>query len=232
MAIVPVQIARVSNLLRTSVSQGQITRTQERLLRVQNELSTGKRVNAPSDDAGDAAIVQQLQKTLETREAYLNNLRHAESQLSESDTAMGDLTGLIQEAQQIASANVGSDVTPDQRTAAAGIIGNIFNQVMTLANRQFEGSFLFGGDRATAPPYTAQAGGVRFNGTGRVLSNTFDTATDQPFTVSAQDVFGGFSAQVRSTKDISPTMTAGTRLGDLAGGMGRGIARGSIQIGN
>src|SRR5215213_6522931 len=139
MALVPVQLARVSNLLRTSVSQGQITRTQEELIRVQNELSSGRRINAPSDDPGDAAIVQQLQKTLETREAYLTNLRHAESQLAESDTAMGDLTSLIQEAQSIASANIGSDVTPDQRTAASGIIGNLFNQAMTLANRQFEG---------------------------------------------------------------------------------------------
>lgn len=232
MAIVPIQLARVSNLLRTSVSQGQITRTQQNLLRVQNELSTGKRLNVPSDDPGDAAIVQQLQKTLEAREAYLGNLRHAGSQLSEADTALGDLTGLLQEAQQIASANVGSDVTPDQRTAAAGIIGNIFNQAMTLANRQFQGSYLFGGDRATKPPFASVAGGVRYNGTGRVLSNRFDENTDQAFTVSAQDIFGGFSGQVRGTTNLAPTITPATRLSDLGGASGAGISRGSVQISN
>ena len=67
MAIVPVQLARVSNLLRSSVSQGQITRTQRNLLDVQNQLSTGKRIIAPSDDPGDAAVTQQLQKLLEQR---------------------------------------------------------------------------------------------------------------------------------------------------------------------
>jgi flagellin-like hook-associated protein FlgL len=232
MAIVPLQLARVSNLLRTSVSQGQIARAQQELLRVQNQLSSGRRLNAPSDDPGDAAIVQQLQKTLEQREAYLSNLRHAESHLSEADTAMGDLTSLLQEAQTIASANVGSDVTPDQRTAAAGIIGNIFNQAMTLANRQFEGSYLFGGDRATEPPFVSEVGGVRYNGTGRVLSNRFDDNTDQAFTVSAQDVFGGFSGQVRGTADVSPTMTPSTRLDDLGGATGEGVSRGAIQISN
>jgi flagellin-like hook-associated protein FlgL len=229
---VPVQLARVSNLLRTSVSQGQITRTQQDLLRVQNELSTGKRLNAPSDDPGDAAIVQQLQKTLETRQAYLGNLRHAESQLAEADTAMGDLTGLLQEAKQIASANVGSDVTPDQRTAAAGIIGNIFNQALTLANREFEGAFLFGGDRSTQPPYTSTSGGVRYNGTGNVLSNTYDENTTQAFTVSGTDVFGGFSAQVRGTRDLAPSITAATALADLGGAGQRGRAPGSIQVSN
>src|SRR5829696_4305547 len=105
MAIVPIQLARVSNLLRSSVSQGQITRTQQDLLKVQNQLSTGRKLNAPSDDPGAAAIVQQLQKTLEQREAYLSNLQHAESHLSEADSSMGDLTGLLQEALEIASAN-------------------------------------------------------------------------------------------------------------------------------
>ena len=232
MAIVPVQLARVSNLLRTSVSQGQITRTQQDLLTVQNQLSTGKRIISPSDDPGDAAIVQQLQKTLETREAYLGNLRHAESHLSEADTAMGDLTALIQEAQSIASANVGSDVTPDQRTAASGIIGNIFNQAMTLANRQFEGAFLFNGDRSTEQPYVPTAGGVRYTGTGNVLANSFDENTAQSFMVNGADVFGGFSARVRSNTDLAPTMTGNTRVADLGGASGDGVTSGSIQISN
>src|SRR5678815_1976233 len=111
MALVPVQLARVSNLLRTQVSSGQITRTQEQLLRVQNELSTGKRINAPSDDPGDAAIVQQLQKTLESRASYLSNLTRAQSQLGEVDSTLGDLNQLLVQAKSIASANVGSDVT-------------------------------------------------------------------------------------------------------------------------
>ncbi len=232
MAIVPTQLARVSNLLRTSVSQGQITRTQKDLLKVQNELSTGKRINAPSDDPGDSAIVQQLQKSLEQRDAYITNLRHAQSALSEADTTIGDLTSLLLEAKQIASANVGSDVTPDQRTAAAAIVGNLYNQALTLANRQFEGSYLFGGDRATEPPFTSVAGGVRYNGTGDVLLNSFDENTSQSFNVSGIDVFGGFSSEVRGNKDLRPVIFANTRLRDLGGGAGNGVARGSIQINN
>src|SRR4051812_9389287 len=122
MAILPLQLARVSNLLRSGVAQGSITGAQARLLRVQNELSSGRRLNVPSDDPGDAAVVQQLQKTLEQRDAYQTNLNHAKGQLGEVDSTLGDLSDLVQQAQTIASANVGSDVTPDQRTGAAGII--------------------------------------------------------------------------------------------------------------
>src|SRR4051794_10969859 len=112
MAILPLQLARVSNALRTSVATGTIANTQQQLLDVQNQLSTGKRLNSPSDDPGSAAIAQQLRKTLETRQAYADNIKQANDQLGEVDSTLGDLGDLMKQAQQIASANVGSDVTP------------------------------------------------------------------------------------------------------------------------
>jgi flagellin-like hook-associated protein FlgL len=232
MAIVPIQLARVSNLLRTQVSTGQITRTQEQLLKVQNELSTGKKLNTPSDDPGDAAIVQQLQKTLEQRDSYVTNLQHAQSTLSEADTAMGDLTSLLQQAQQLASANVGSDVTADQRLGAAAVVENLYNQALTLGNRQFEGAYLFGGDTSTEAPYVPTAGGMRYQGTGAHLLNQFDENTSQSFTVAAPDIFGGFSGQVKGTQDLAPAMTGTTRLADLGGSTRNDVKPGSIQISN
>src|SRR6185503_20764114 len=115
MAILPLQLARVSNTLRTNVATGTISRTQQDLLNVQNELSSGKRLNSPSDDPGASAIAQQLRKTLEQRQAYADNIKQAGDQLGEVDSTMADLTDLLRQAQQIASANVGSDVTADQR---------------------------------------------------------------------------------------------------------------------
>src|SRR5688572_16943673 len=149
MAILPLQLARVSNLLRTTVATSTIASQQQKLLETQNQLSTGKRINSPSDDPGAAAIAQQLRKTLESRLSYAENLKQAQSQLSAVDTAMGDLTTLLEQAQQLASANVGSDVTADQRKAAAEIAQSIYNQALSLANRQLNGSYLFAGDRAT-----------------------------------------------------------------------------------
>jgi flagellin-like hook-associated protein FlgL len=61
MAILPLQLARVSNLLRQNVATSTISKTQQQLLEVQNQLTTGKRLNAPSVDPVVAAIAQQLQ---------------------------------------------------------------------------------------------------------------------------------------------------------------------------
>lgn len=232
MAIVPTSLARVSNLLRIQVAQGQLARTQRGLLQAQNELTTGKRLNAPSDDPGDSAVVLQLQKTLEQRGAYLANLSHAKGHLSEVDTTLGDLTSLLQEAEQIAAANLGSDVPPDQRAGAAAVIDTIFNQVLSLANRQFDGGYLFGGDRATDAPFVAEGGGVRYQGTGNLLENAYDDGTDLPFTVSGADVFGALSTRVRGAADLTPSLTTATRLADLRGTTGEGVRKGPVLIGN
>src|SRR5690606_27037045 len=119
-----------------------IARTQQQLLRVQNELATGRRLAAPSDDPGAAAIVQQLQKTLESRDAYLGNLQRAGSHLAEVDGALGDISHLLREAETIASANVSSTVTAEERRSAAAVVKALSSQMLTLANKSFGGVYL------------------------------------------------------------------------------------------
>jgi len=232
MAILPLQLGRVSNLLRTNVAHQQIARTQHGLLGVQNELASGKKLNSPSDNAGQAAIAQQLRKTLEQRQAYAGNLTRATGQLAEVDSSLGDVTALLQEAQTIASANVGSDVTAEQRTSAAAVIDSIYRQLLNLGNHQFEGSFIFGGDRATDPPFVEQAGGVQFVGSSRVLENTFDENTVLPFMVDGAEVFGALSTRIEGTADLSPDLALATRLSDLGGATGDGVRLGAIQVSN
>src|SRR5688500_11087137 len=232
MAIIPLQLARVSNQLRSSVSTQTIAKTQKSLLDVQNELTTGKRLPVASADPGDAAVVQQLRKTLEQRAAYLDNLKSAGSHLGEVDSTLGELTDLLQEAQTIGSAHVGSDITADQRKSAAAVVEALYSQVLTVANKQFDGTYIFAGDRLTDPPFVAEAGGVRFVGSDRVLSNAYDENTIRTFMVRGDQVFGALSTRVEGTVNLAPRITTATRLADLTGANNAGIRLGSIQISN
>ncbi len=232
MAVLPLQLARVSNLLRTQVANQQISRTQQRLLTVQNELATGKRINAASDDPGDAAIVQQLRKTLEQRLAYSDNLKQGVSHLSEVDSTLGEITDLLQQAQTLASANVGSDVTADQRASAAEVAKSLYGQMLSLSNKQFQGIFLFGGDRATDAPFVEEGGGIKFVGSSQVLKNSYDENSVLPFMVDGEEVFGALSTRIEGTADLTPALSLNTRLADLKGATDDGIRLGSIRLGD
>jgi flagellar hook-associated protein 3 FlgL len=230
MSVLPPQLARVSNLLRTSVANQQITRTQEQLLKVQNELASGKRLSVPSDDPGDAAIVQQLRKTLEQRQAYETNLKQGIGHLSEVDSTFGDITDLLQEAQNIASATVGSDVSNEARQNAAEVVKSIYNQMLQLANKQFQGVYLFGGDKATDAPFTEAGGGIKFVGSNQVLTNSYDENAILAFMVDGDEAFGALSSRIEGTSDLTPAISAATRLVDLKGGGLAGVRSGSIRI--
>src|SRR4051812_22501630 len=231
MAILPLQLARVSNNLRTSVTSQQITKTQSQLLEVQNELSTGKKLNSPSDNPGDAAIAQQLRKLLEQREAYSSNLKSAGNTLSEADSTLGNLSDLLDQAQTIASANVGSDVSDDARASAAAVVDSIYRQMLDIGNHQFDGVYIFGGDRSTTAPFVESAGGVQFVGTSDVLRNSFDENVTLPFMVDGEQVFGALSSRVEGKADLTPTLALTTRVADLRGTTGLGVQLGAIQIG-
>lgn len=232
MAILPANLSRVSNTLRQSVVSSTISKTQAQMLRVQNELATGKRLNAGSDDPGDAAIAQQLRKTLEQREAYAANLQAANRQLSDVDTTLDDLNDLLKQAQQIASANVGSDVTADARKAAASVVDSLYTQAMTLANKQLDGVYLFAGDRSTKAPFVDGLGGVQFVGSNRVLNNTVDESILSPLMIDGQALFGAASSQVKGTANLTPTVSAATRISDLRGALEQGVELGGITINN
>lgn len=229
MAVLPLNLARVSNSLRTTVATQNLTSTQKQLLQVQNQLSTGQKVITPSDDPGTASIIMQLQKTLETRQMYAANVKQASSNLSEVDSTLGQVSDLLNEAQSLASANVGSSVTQEERQGAAEVVKSLYSQMLSLGNHQFNGTYLFAGDRANAQPFTEFNGGVRFDGTDNQLSNRFDESTTMQFTVGASDVFGAITAR-QAGSALSPNLSPATRLSDLAGATGQGVRVGSIVI--
>jgi flagellar hook-associated protein 3 FlgL len=232
MTILPLDTARVSQLLSTSINTQNINSVQSQMLTVQQELSTGKQVNQPSDNPSSAAIIQQLQKTLDYSTQYSSNITQGTNQLNEVDSTLGNLTTLLTQAQSIASANVSNTVSPSARASAAEVVDSIYQQVLTMANQQYEGKYLFGADNAANAPYNASSGGVEFVGSSTVLQNTIQQGTNLAFQVSGDQVFGGESPSISAGTALNPQLQATDRISDLAGTSGNGVTLGTIRIGN
>lgn len=230
MAILPLQLARVSNSLRMNVASSSITRTQQSLLDVQNQLTTGYRVNSPSDDPGDAAVIQQLQKLLEYRTGYQSNLEQTKNQLNQTDSTLSNMSDLLLQAQSIASANVGSDVSADGRANAAEVIQSLYTQMYGLGNTKYQNQYIFGGTKADQQPFVEANGGVQFVGSTTVLANTVDAGTNLSYMVGADEVFGAVSSAVKGATNLAPKVTTSTRLSDLNGASLDGITKASILV--
>ncbi len=233
MSLTAVNTARVSLGQKLAVAQRQLSSNQTNLLDVQTQLSTGKRLNKISDDPAAGSVVLQLQKTLADRQTYADSLKGVASNLGQVDTTLSSLTDMLRQAQQTASANVGSIVSADQRSAASVVVTNLYNQVLTLANQQNQGVYLFGGDRGADAPYVSDLGGVRFAGSQNVLANEVDEGASLALNAPAGSIFGDVSSGVEGSVDLTgpnaqAPLTRLTNLTDLKGGSGLDLSGGFV----
>jgi flagellar hook-associated protein 3 FlgL len=232
MSLLPLSIARVSNLMQANLTTQTLTQTQAQLLQTQTELSTGNAINQPSDNPAGASTILQINKTLANRQAYSSNLDQSTSMLGSVDTTLSSLNDLLNSAQSIASANVGSDVTASDRAAAAAQVDSLSSEALTLGNTQLSGQYIFGGDTDNNAPFVQSDGSIKYVGSTTTLSNVVDANTTRSFQVDANSVFGALSSQVQGTANLSPSLSTDTQITDLNGATNQGVSLGSIQISN
>ncbi|HZZ43233.1 MAG TPA: flagellin [Tepidisphaeraceae bacterium] len=230
MSSIPSNLARVSNNLRASVTTSALSKTQAQLLQVENQISTGLKISVPSDDPGSAAIIMQLQKTLEASQGFLNNISTATTQLQQVDSTVSNVTDSIQQAISIASSDVGTGSTDQQRSDDSAIVQNLYTQMLSYGNTQINGTYIFGGNGSNTAPFVQALGGVQFVGSNTPLSNAVDQNTTSALSVSASSVFGQVSTPVPSSATLTPRLDGTTRISDLAGATGSGVHLGSIVL--
>jgi len=175
------------------------TQTQENT--ALQQVSSGKRVNVPSDDPLAAAQMVGNQDQTNRADQYLQNIDTLTNQLQ---TADGALSSVVQSLTQAITLGVqgstGTLSAANRQQVAQNLLG-IQSQLVQLANTSIGGSFLFAGTATTAPPYvldSSSPSGVTYNGNSG--TNTVQTADglnlqtnlpgNQLFQNSAGDVFG------------------------------------------
>lgn len=232
MASIPSNISRVPNLLASQVLLANLNRTNLSLFRTQDQMATGSLINRFSDDSIGASAVSVLRQRLARGEQQLGNLTQADGTLSLLDSSLGDLSGLLEQARSIASEQIGVGSDTQTRAAQAVVIDGMIRQMFDLANRQTNGLYLFGGSTATRPPMVevAQFGGFRYVARGEGLTADLGPAFGVPITLGGNNAIGATSARVRSSRDLDPQLTADTRLSDLRGARGQGVATGVIEF--
>jgi flagellar hook-associated protein 3 FlgL len=226
----PVPTTRSSGFIAQTRLLQQLNYDQVAIQRLQNQISTGRRISRPSEDAPAAQRGQTLQRLLELKAQAKTNAQTTQSYLDATDTALSNVAKLLSDVRGLA-VEANSDTSTDaNRQAIAEEVGRAFEQLLATANQNFRGRYLFGGSRANGPPFVQETAGVAYHGNEGSLDSFVDLAFPYSTNAHGQEVFGTFSAQVQGTVDLNPALTADTPLGSLNGG--RGIVLGSLRIGD
>jgi flagellar hook-associated protein 3 FlgL len=198
------------------------------------QISTGKRVNLPSDDPLAAAQMIGNQDQSNRADQYLQNIDTLTSQLQTADTALGSAVTAVNQAITLGvQGSTGTLSDANRQQVAQNLLG-IQSQLIQLANTSVGGSYLFGGTDTTAPPYALDStspSGVTYSGntgTNTVqIADGLNLQTNMPgsqlFQNPSGDVFGSLqklitALQTGNTADAeSATNDLRTAFNSLTG---------------
>lgn len=219
---------RVSDLFVRQRLLNQLSTDQADLIRLQTQISTGRRFILPSEDAPAALRAISLQSLLERKHQVQTNLQTNQSYLDATDAALANISGLLSSIRGSALSVVGVTAGPAQRQAAAQEVARAIQQLVDTGNQKFRGRYLFAGSRTTVEPFSLASGKVLYAGNEESLSSYSDVDLLFATNSDGDSVFGAISEPVRGQADFNPVLTANTKLADLRGGSG--ISPGSISI--
>ena len=125
-----------------------------RLLEFQRQVSTGKRIEKPSDDPSATLGSIGEHTEMAAIDQYARATDTIASRLSVVDTVLSDLIVQIERAQVASASARGSSKTPVQREAAAVDLEGIRDTIFSDMNTAFNGTHVFSGQASTVPPFT------------------------------------------------------------------------------
>jgi len=180
--------------------------------KLNTQIATNKRIQAPSDDAAAYRALTQLKRQSADGEAEDSNINLANALLSASATALGGIEAQLVRVREIAISAGSTTVTADQKTAMAAELDVIVEDLLRIANStDSRGSPLFSGT-SIDPPYARQAdGSIAYSGSGNAGAIPIGDGRTIEATTSGDAIFAGIPVTGGGKSDmfaILQTMSA------------------------
>jgi flagellar hook-associated protein 3 FlgL len=185
-----------------------ITQSQEKWLGYGEQLSTGKRVNRPSDDpvaASQAIVVSQAQAQ---NSQYATARTFATQKVSLEESVLSQVTSNIQSAQEkIVNASNGT-LSDDDRASLATQLQGIRDGLLNLANStDGNGRFIFAGYKTGSAPFVDSSGTVNYVGGTQNITQQVDSARTMVIGHTGSEVFDSITSNAVPEPDGSASET-------------------------
>ena len=163
-----------------------------RLLQLQEQLSTGLKVNRPSDDPLAARRAVNVRSLIAKDQQYQSNISGASPQLAESSTALETMVSAVQRARELTLQGATGTSSPLQMKQISIEVNQLLESVLTEANHQTNGRYVFAGTRTLTPAFVPTR-----DAQGQITAVTYQ-GNSQSIPVAVAD---GASVNINETGD-------------------------------
>jgi flagellar hook-associated protein 3 FlgL len=188
------------------------------------QMSSGKRVNVPSDDPAAAAANVIEEARADQDDQFLQSIASLEQYLNTADTTLNSVVTSLTRAVTLGVSGANGTLSDTNRQSLANEVDGIKEQVLSLANASFNGQYLFAGTNTQTAPYqkdSTVASGVVYAGNSQSNSAEIGGITLQTnvpgsavFTNGSTDVFAALQnlSDALNSGNQSQVETATTTL--------------------
>jgi len=197
---------RISTSTIFSEGIARISDIQNKQIKLQEQLASGKKFSSPKDSPIEAARALELSYIKEVNSNYSNVRKAAESSLSQYEVNLDRVTDHILSAQSQLVASGNGTLSDNERTFIATDLQNIMDGLVGLANTQdATGKYLYSGYQSRTQSYELNAGtgNLDYQGSsGKTLEYEVAPNVNMGVTFDGQEVFQNGTDMFAELQDI------------------------------
>ena len=193
-------------------------------------MSTGRRINKPSDDPIGTIRDLDYRKELSKIEQYRSAIAQGQSWMGAYENDLADINTMLSSARELAVAMANETFDETARQASANEVGSMLDSIIQIANDELEGKSIFAGFRTNIKPLIMSATGARYMGDAGNLQFQIDSSSRVDINLTGSNVFLRQVTILGQSSDYNTSVTATTLLTNLIGGAGLTMPPGTITI--
>jgi flagellar hook-associated protein 3 len=201
-----------------------LNQSQQSLAQALQQVTTGLRVNQPSDDPAAAANMTISLASSANVDEYTANISSVTSQMQTADSSFSAIVTALNTAVTLGTSGAGGTVSTANKQAIATELEGVLSSVVAQGNASYQGVYLFAGSASNTLPlvpasatYTSLAGTVAlpltpaYPLTAGSVTSVSDASTGKTFTftASAGSTLSQLSTAVANAASAG-TLSAGT----------------------
>ena len=133
---------------------------QAKTLKLQQQLSSQKKIESPSDDPIIAIQADLLKQSINFTNTMQQNAQTAQASLSFEENILANCVTVLQRIRELQVQAANNSLSPSDRHAIAIEAQSLLNQLQDLGNSQdSDGYYIFSGSQSTTQPITIDASG-------------------------------------------------------------------------
>ena len=172
-----------------------VQKSTSNMSRLQEQISTGKKVNRASDDPAGARKILSLRSEDLRLDQYASNIQTATQSLDFNAAALSNTSDIVQRITELTMQGVSGATDQSGRTIIANEINQLLETIMQSANSKRLGRYTFAGTETTTEPFVAtrnssgNISAVSYNGNRETIQYNVGPNTNTTVNLTGDEVF-------------------------------------------